>query len=242
MIKTLNKIERKTSSNGNLANTKISLSIIEIYNESIYNLLLEGTPELNLYENSNGNLIIPDLSPIIINNFNEARKLFKLAQKLRKTKSTNYNDHSSRSHCIYSFHLKIVDEDGNIVRSKLHIIDLAGSERISKSTIADETVKKEAISINLSLTALSNVLNSLAFRQNHVPYRDSKLTHFLKDSLGENFNILLLLHISPNVRDIQESIYTLDFGTRIAKICKHKTGRDKSADEKSSNKGNKTSK
>jgi hypothetical protein len=203
---------------------------------------LEGTPEMNLFENSNGTLVLPDLSPIIINNFNEARKIFKLANKLRKTKSTHFNDRSSRSHCIYSFHMKIVDEEGKITRSKLHIIDLAGSERISKSNITDEAVKKEAISINLSLTALSNVLNSLALRQSHIPYRDSKLTHFLKDSLGENFNILLLLHISPNIRDISESFYTLDFGTRIAKICKHRTGKEKPGDEKTSSSRMKISK
>ena len=227
----MNSLEVK-SNTVQLAHTKLSISIIEIYNENIYNLLLEGTPQLNLFENSSGNLIIPDLNPIIINNFNEARKIFNLASKLRKTKTTSYNERSSRSHCIFSFHLKIVDEEGNITRSKLHIIDLAGSERLSKSNITDESIKKESISINMSLTALSNVLNSLALKQNHIPYRDSKLTHFLKDSLGENFNILLLLHISPNIRDFNETLYTLDFGTRIAKLCKHKTGRETTKDEK----------
>jgi kinesin family protein C2/C3 len=216
--------ERKKIKN----HSKLSLSIIEIYNENIYNLLGEGQPLLNIYENSNdNNLVIPDLNPIKINDFNEAAKLFKLASKLRQTSQTNYNDRSSRSHCIYSFHFKYIEDDV-VIRSKLHIIDLAGSERLSRTPdVIEENLKREAVSINLSLNALSNVLNAIALKQNHVPYRDSKLTHFLKESLNENFNILLLLHVSPNVRDLGETISTLDFGTRIVKICKHKTGKEK---------------
>ena len=208
---------------------KLSLSIIEIYNENIYNILSEGQPMLNIYENSSNNLVIPDLNPIVINNFEEASNLFTIASKLRQTSSTSFNDRSSRSHCIYTFHLKIGNPNGDKpIRSKMHILDLAGSERISKSlTLEDEITKKEAICINLSLHALSNVLNSLAMRQMHVPYRDSKLTHFLKESLNENYNILLLLHVSPNSRDLGESISTLEFGTRIVKLCKHKTGKEK---------------
>ena len=82
---------------------RLSLTIIEIYNEQIYNLLEESTPNLNMYEDSSGNLIIPDLNPISINSFEEANKLFKLAAKFRHTSSTEYNDRSSRSHCIFSF-------------------------------------------------------------------------------------------------------------------------------------------
>ncbi len=207
--------------------SKLSLSIIEIYNENIYNLLSEDCPLLNMYENSNNNLVIPDLNPINIDNYNEASKLFRLSGKLRKIKETSNNDRSSRSHCIYTFHLKTIEGE-KITRSKLHIIDLAGSERISKNIgVMDENLKKEAISINLSLTSLSNVLNSIAVRSNHIPYRDSKLTHFLKESLNENYNILLLLHISPNIKDLSETFSTLEFGNRIVKICKHKTGKEK---------------
>ena len=207
--------------------TRLTLTIIEIYNEQIYNLLDDTTPSLNMYENASGNLIIPDLTPITISSFTEVVKLFKLASKFRHTSTTEYNDRSSRSHCVFTFKLKMVRTDGEIVRSTLNIIDLAGSERISKSKNEDELIKKEAICINLSLHALSSVLNAISTKASHVPYRDSKLTHFLKESLGEDFNILLMLHISPHVRDLGETISTLQFGTRIVKICKHKTGRDK---------------
>ena len=206
---------------------RLSLTIIEIYNEQIYNLLEESTPNLNMYEDASGNLIIPDLSPISINSYEEASKLFKLAAKFRHTSSTEYNDRSSRSHCIFSFQLKIKGKDGRVIRSTLHIIDLAGSERLSKSQNKDEKLKKESICINLSLHSLSTVLNSIALKANHIPYRDSKLTHFLKDSLNENYNILLLLLVSPNNKDLPETISTLQFGERIVKICHHKTGKDK---------------
>ena len=206
---------------------RLSLTIIEIYNEQIYNLLEESTPNLNMYEDASGNLIIPDLNPISINSYEEASKLFKLAAKFRHTSSTEYNDRSSRSHCIFSFQLKIKGKDGRIIRSTLHIIDLAGSERLSKSQNKDEKLKKESICINLSLHSLSTVLNSIALKANHIPYRDSKLTHFLKDSLNENYNILLLLLVSPNNKDLPETISTLQFGERIVKICHHKTGKDK---------------
>ena len=208
-------------------NIRLSLTIIEIYNEQIYNLLEESTPSLNMYEDSSGNLIIPDLNPISVNSFDEANKLFKLAAKFRHTSSTEYNDRSSRSHCIYSFNLKLTGKDGRIIRSILHIIDLAGSERLSKSHNKNEKLKKEAICINLSLHSLSTVLNSIALKANHIPYRDSKLTHFLKDSLNDNYNILLLLHISPHIKDLPETISTLQFGERIVKICHHKTGKEK---------------
>ena len=206
---------------------RLSLTIIEIYNEQIYNLLEESTPNLNMYEDGSGNLIIPDLNPILINNFDEANKLFKLAAKFRHTSTTEFNDRSSRSHCIFSFQLKLTGKDGRIIRSILHIIDLAGSERISKSNNKDEKIRKEAICINLSLHSLSTVLNSIALKASHIPYRDSKLTHFLKDSLNENYNILLLLHVSPHIRDLPETISTLQFGERIVKICHHKTGKEK---------------
>ena len=206
---------------------KLTMTIIEIYNEQIYNLLEESTPSLNMYEDSSGNLIIPELTPILINSYDEANKLFKLAAKFRHTSNTEFNDRSSRSHCIFSFQLKLTGKDGRIIRSTLNIIDLAGSERISKSQNKDEKTRKEAICINLSLHSLSTVLNSIALKANHIPYRDSKLTHFLKDSLNENYNILLLLHISPHIKDLQETISTLQFGERIVKICHHKTGKDK---------------
>ena len=206
---------------------KINMTIIEIYNEQIFNLLEESTPKLNIFEDAQGNLIIPDLSPINISNYDEANKLFILSEKFRHTSSTEFNERSSRSHCIFTFNIKLTNNDNNIIRSTLHIIDLAGSERITKAQSNNEKIKKEALSINLSLHSLSNVLFAIANKSGHIPYRDSKLTHFLKDSLNDNYNIMLLLHISPNIKDLSETISTLQFGERIIKLCRHKTGKEK---------------
>ena len=91
------------------------------------------------------------------------------------------------------------------------MIDLTGSERLTKDQNNNEKNKKEVININLSLHSLSNILNSIANKSNDIPYRDHKLTHFLKDSLSDNYNILLLLNISPNIKDLSENISTLQF-------------------------------
>ena len=206
---------------------KINMTIIEIYNEQIFNLLEESTPKLNIFEDAQGNLIIPDLSPINISNYDEANKLFILSEKFRHTSSTEFNERSSRSHCIFTFNIKLTNNDNNVIRSTLHVIDLAGSERITKAQSNNEKIKKEALSINLSLHSLSNVLFAIANKSGHIPYRDSKLTHFLKDSLNDNYNIMLLLHISPNIKDLSETISTLQFGERIIKLCRHKTGKEK---------------
>lgn len=203
---------------------KLSLSIIEIYNENIYNLLADGETPLKIFENSNyENLVIPELSPIKIYNYEEATKLFKLAKTFRKTKFTNYNEHSSRSHIIFTFYLKVWDEEGQIKRSKFNIVDLAGSERLSKMEgIIDESIKKESLSINTSLNSLTNVLNAIASKNNHIPFRNSKLTHYLKDSLCGDFFVMLILHISPNIRDFLENLSTLEFGNRIYKMSRPK--------------------
>jgi len=219
--------DNEENSNGNKTKNekkivKFSISILEIYNENVYNLLSEGNLALKIYENANlGNLVIPELNPILIENYDEAIKIFKLAKAFRKTKFNNFNEHSSRSHIIYTFHMKLIDNEGKISRSKFNIVDLAGSERMSKNEgYLDECLKKETLFINTSLNSLINVLNAIANRSNHIPYRDSKLTHFLKDSLNEKFIILLLIHISPNIKDICENISTLEFGNKLYKSCK----------------------
>ncbi len=227
---------------------KISLSIIEIYNENVYNLLAEGTPVLKIFENPTiQNLIIPDLNPIRIDNYDSAVKLFKLAKTFRKSKLNQYNknginnnDHSysKRSHLIYTFYLKIEDQNGELKRSKFNIIDLAGCERLSKNEkmFQDDYEKKDSLNVNLSLNTLSNVLIAIAnknqFSNNnhsnsnsHIPFRESKLTHYLKDSLNNferNFILTLLIHISPNVKDFADNISTLEFGNKLYRLCRKK--------------------
>lgn len=205
----------------------LSLTIVEIYNENIYNLLSEDVEPLSIYENE-VNMNIPNLKPVEVGNMLECEKLIKLSSKLRQSSWTNFNEHSSRSHCIITFYLKSVSYSSGkevVIKSKFNLIDLAGSERISKNKEAlDDKTKKEMSFIHTSLNSLNNVLNAIAVKSNHIPYRNSKLTYFLKESLNEKFIIFLLLHITPHSKDSCESISTLDFGTRIAKLCKYKLG------------------
>lgn len=204
----------------------LSMSMIEIYNESIYNLISdkETSTALNIYENSEGCLIIPELNTVEINSITECEKLIKIVNKLRQTSNNSFNERSSRSHCVITFYLKIFI-NGNPTKSKFNIIDLAGSERLSRCNyIIDDVQKKEVSYIHTSLNALSNVLYALASSQNHIPYRDSKLTHFLKESICEGYNLLLLLHLSPTYDELLESISTLEFGIRLGRLSKFRIG------------------
>ena len=101
------------------------------------------------------------------------------------------------------------------------MVDLAGSERIYKSESEGERLK-EACNINQSLTTLGKVLNNLAIKSSHIPYRESKLTHLLKDSLGGTAKTLLIIQCSPNPHDLNESLSTLQFGVRVSKVEKGK--------------------
>lgn len=201
----------------------LSMSMIEVYNDSIYNLITnkETNHSLNIYENSEGSLIIPELNIVEVNNIDECEKLIRIVKKLRQTSNNSFNERSSRSHCIITFYLKQSSSNGSTVKSRFNIIDLAGSERLSKCNFPIENTQKQEVSfINSSLNALSNVLFALASSQNHVPYRDSKLTHFLKESFSEGYNLLLLLHVSPTYEEILESISTLEFGSRLGRLSK----------------------
>lgn len=195
---------------------KISMCALEIYNDNIYNLLEDNNSPLLIYEDSNS-LNIPDLKYININCFDEAIKLIRIANKFKKIKETSYNITSSRSHTIFTFIVNFKLNFDKEFTSKLNIIDLAGSERITKFNIKDEKLKNESIFINLSLSSLSNVLNAIKSKQKHIPYRDCKLTHLLKESLSCNFIILMILHISPNVKDYCETLGTLNFSKMITR-------------------------
>lgn len=130
----------------------------------------------------------------------------------------NMNEHSSRSHLVVS----IVCEGVNAVttqrtRAKLNLIDLAGSERVSK-TDAQGARLKEAQSINKSLSALGDVVNSLSAGNKHVPYRNSKLTFLLQEALSGNSKVLMFVNISPAVYNVGETICSLKFAERCNKL------------------------
>jgi kinesin family member 6/9 len=143
---------------------------------------------------------------------------------IRKTNSTQINQVSSRSHCIFTLNVKAKNlSTSTELYSKIHLVDLAGSERVSKSQ-AEGIVLTEAKSINLSLTYLEQVIVSLNQKMKnkgkapHVPYRNSMLTTLLKDSLGGNCKTVMIATISMDKSNQDETVSTLRFAQRVKLI------------------------
>ena len=145
--------------------------------------------------------------------------------KNRKTASTNMNSDSSRSHSLFTIYIETAENDKEgeqrIKAGKLNLVDLAGSERSSKTGAVGQTLK-EGIKINLSLTALGNVISALIDgKTHHIPYRDSKLTRLLQDSLGGNTKTVMIAACSPADYNYEETLSTLRYAAR-AKAIKNK--------------------
>jgi kinesin family protein C2/C3 len=148
---------------------------------------------------------------------------------------TQFNEYSSRSHFILTLFISVYDKvSRQTKRGKLSLVDLAGSERILHSQ-AEGIRVKEANFINKSLSTLGNVFLSLQNKSPHVPYRDCKLTHYLKDHLSGNSKTMLILQVSPTEADLRESLSTLVFGKRISLITRGSVKADVSRSRSASN-------
>ena len=165
---------------------------------------------------------------IQISNSNEAKNVFKNGEINRITEKTNMNEKSSRSHAILIIKIeKLLKEKNNkihlMTKGLLNLVDLAGSERVYKSKLTDSRLG-EAKNINKSLLALGNCIQKLSNKSNnpkkpeHIPYRDSKLTRILQDSLGGNAKTSLIVTISPSNYNAEESLSSLNFGSRAMKV------------------------
>ena len=136
------------------------------------------------------------------------------------------NATSSRAHCIFTLHIESrsrVESADKVVHSKLHLVDLAGSER-TKKTGSEGTVLKEASFINKSLTFLEQVVLALCDKKReHIPYRQAKLTNYLRDSLGGNCKTVMLANIWPEFRHLEETTAVLKFATRMMKVSNEAT-------------------
>ncbi|KAK8705890.1 hypothetical protein V6N13_049476 [Hibiscus sabdariffa] len=144
--------------------------------------------------------------------------LIRIGQRNRIVGPTAFNERSSRSHSILTVHVhgkEIVS--GSIFKGSLNLVDLAGSERVDKSKVQGDRLK-EAQYINRSLSALGDVISALAQKSTHIPYRNSKLTQILQNSLGGHAKTLMLVHISPEPDAIGETVSTLKFAERVASI------------------------
>ncbi|XP_046919243.1 kinesin-like protein at 61F [Dermatophagoides farinae] len=203
----------------------IGVSFLELYNEEAYDLLspLSDTTKLRIYNDSErkGSVIIAGLVEMMVKTKAEIFEILEKGSLKRQTAPTLMNACSSRSHSIFSItvHIKEVTYDGEEVVKigKLNLVDLAGSENIGRSGAVDERAR-EASNINKSLLTLGRVITSLVEKSSHIPYRDSKLTRLLQDSLGGRTKTSIIATISPCHDDLDDTISTLDYAQRAKKI------------------------
>ena len=165
-----------------------------------------------------GHIWIPSLSMVKVHSVGDVEALVAKGDKGRSTFATDMNEHSSRSHLILSLYVKAENlGTGEKTASKLHLIDLAGSERVSRSHAQGERLS-EAQSINKSLSALGDVIQALKAHSPHVPYRNCKLTRLLSDSLGGRSKTLLVVNLSPTRDSAPESRCSCEFASRAKKV------------------------
>ncbi|KAL8191994.1 hypothetical protein R6Q57_028115 [Mikania cordata] len=198
----------------------VSVQMIEIYNEQVRDLLATESlnKRLDIRNNSQNGFNVPDASLVQVASMYDVIELMNLGQRNRAVGATALNDRSSRSHSCLTVHVQGKDlTSGNVLRGCMHLVDLAGSERVDKSEVAGDRLK-EAQHINKSLSALGDVISSLAQKNSHVPYRNSKLTQLLQDSLGGQAKTLMFVHISPELNAAGETLSTLKFAERVATV------------------------
>lgn len=198
-------------------------SYLEIYNESIRDLLAKHpVNSLELKEGVDSGVYVDGLTKRVVRSVPEIDEVQKNGKKNRSTGATAMNQTSSRSHSIFTIVVESSDvgPDGKLrMRAgKLNLVDLAGSERQSK-TRAEGDRLKEAININKSLSALGNVISSLVdAKSQHIPYRDSKLTRLLEDSLGGNTKTVMIANCGPADYNFDETLSTLRYADRAKQI------------------------
>ncbi|CAA2979827.1 kinesin KIN-14R [Olea europaea subsp. europaea] len=194
----------------------ISVSVLEVYNEQIRDLLATSTSKkLEIKQASEGFHHIPGIVEAKVEDINEVWNVLKAGSSARAVGSNNVNEHSSRSHCMLSIMVRAKNLLTEVcTKSKLWLVDLAGSERIAKTDVQGDRLK-EAQNINRSLSALGDVISALANKSSHIPYRNSKLTHLLQDSLGGDSKTLMFVQISPSDHDLSETLSSLNFATRV---------------------------
>jgi len=203
----------------------VRASYLEIYNEEVRDLLSKnGQSKLDIKEKE-GVPYVKDLSTFVVKSPEDLLQVFNDGTVNRHVGATNMNDQSSRSHSIFTITIESSEfgQDGksHIRVGKLNIVDLAGSERQDKTGSTGERLK-EATKINLSLSTLCHVISSLTDPKcTYVPFRDSKLTRLLQDSLGGNTKTVMIANIGPVDYNIEETLSTLRYASR-AKLIQNK--------------------
>ncbi|KAM5588563.1 kinesin-like protein KIN-14D [Rosa sericea] len=208
---------------------RMQASMLEIYNETIRDLLSSNRPsgaELTRTESGvgkqytikhdvNGNTHVSDLTIIDVCSKREISSLLQQAAQSRSVGKTHMNEQSSRSHLVFTLRITGINENTEQqVQGVLNLIDLAGSERLSRSGATGDRLK-ETQAINKSLSSLSDVIFALAKKEDHVPFRNSKLTYLLQPCLGGDSKTLMFVNVSPDSTSVGESLCSLRFAHRV---------------------------
>ncbi|XP_042336714.1 kinesin-like protein KIFC3 isoform X4 [Sceloporus undulatus] len=200
---------------------RITVSVAEIYNEALRDLLGKEPQEkldIKLCPDGSGQLYVPGLTEFPVHCVEDINKVFEFGHINRATESTHLNEHSSRSHALLIITVRGVDYSTGIrTTGKLNLVDLAGSERVGRSG-AEGSRLREAQYINKSLSALGDVIYALRSRQGHVPFRNSKLTYLLQDSLSGDSKTLMMVQVSPVEKNTSETLCSLKFAERVRSV------------------------
>uniref|UniRef100_A0A8C6KBC5 Kinesin family member 7 n=1 Tax=Nothobranchius furzeri TaxID=105023 RepID=A0A8C6KBC5_NOTFU len=215
-----------------LADFSVRVSYLEVYKEEFKDLLEVETASKDIHiREDKGNIVLCGVKECEVEGLDEVLSLLESGNTARHTGATQMNPNSSRSHTIFSLYMDqrrgssrlngtAANSGPQMLSSKFHFVDLAGSERILRTGNTGERLK-ESIQINSGLLALGNVIGALGDpkrKGSHIPYRDSKITRILKDSLGGNSKTLMIACISPSSSDFDESLNTLNYAMRARNI------------------------
>ncbi|KAL9983099.1 hypothetical protein ACROYT_G005228 [Oculina patagonica] len=203
----------------------VRVSFLEIYNEELFDLLSPSmdNQKMRLFEDSTrkGSVVIQGLEELVVHDKDDVYNILERGRAKRQTAATLMNAHSSRSHSVFSvtIHIKENSVSGEelLKIGKLNLVDLAGSENVGRSGAVDKRLR-EAGTINQSLLTLGRVITSLVERAPHIPYRESKLTRLLQDSLGGRTKTSIIATISPALCNLEETLSTLDYAHRAKNI------------------------
>ncbi|KAL6543204.1 Kinesin-like protein KIN-14C [Orobanche hederae] len=206
---------------------EMQVSMLEIYNEAIRDLLAPNRSVFDPFRvdnsgrqyaikhDANGNTHVSDLTIMDVRSSKEVSYLLERAAQSRSVGKTQMNEQSSRSHFVFTLRIMGVNESTDQqVQGVLNLIDLAGSERLSKSGSTGDRLK-ETQAINKSLSSLSDVIFALAKKEEHVPFRNSKLTYLLQPCLGGDSKTLMFVNVSPDPSSVGESLCSLRFAARV---------------------------
>lgn len=227
----------------------IHVSYIEVYKEDLRDLLdfETSSKDIHIREDDQGNTVILGATELLCNSMDDVLRCLEIGSSHRHTGATNMNEHSSRSHSIFTIVMDqrwrasanspssspVIsprgeeelsdgdeDQDFHFMSAKFHFVDLAGSERAHRTGNAGERFK-ESVYINSGLLSLGNVISALSDpkrKATHIPYRDSKITRLLKDSLGGNAKTCMITCISPSAVNFDETLNSLKYANRARNI------------------------